>query len=143
MLSGRARTMANQTTQIQQLAQFALETCLDDLPPRIQQRLKLHILDSLGCAIGALDQEPIRAVRAQIDQLGGSGTCTLIGGGQDAPDRATLCNGSLVRYLDFMDNFLAPKQTCPSERYPGQYSGRGRIQPTQRPPVPRGARGSV
>jgi 2-methylcitrate dehydratase len=72
------------------------------------------MLDTLGCAIGALDGEPPRAVRRVVENLGAGEdrACTLIGGGYAAPDRATLVNGALVRYLDFMDNFLAPKQTC-------------------------------
>jgi 2-methylcitrate dehydratase len=48
---------------------------------------------------------------AQRIGAGEVGPCTLIGGGRAPVDRATLVNASLVRYLDFMDNFLAPKQT--------------------------------
>jgi 2-methylcitrate dehydratase len=68
----------------------------------------------MGCAIGALGSEPPRAVRRTVEAYATAehGPCTLIGGGQSAPDRATLVNGALVRYMDFMDNFLAPKQTC-------------------------------
>src|SRR5205823_7268374 len=75
-------------------------------------RLKLHLLDTVGCAIGALDGEPIRHVRAQTAEFGGNGRCSLVGGGQTAPDRASFHNGALVRYLDFMDNFLAHGETC-------------------------------
>jgi 2-methylcitrate dehydratase len=101
-------------TQVEQLAAFAQEVAFEALPDRALARIKLHILDTLGCAIGALDSEPPRAVRRTVEAYGATdrGPCTLIGGGHAAPDRATLVNGALVRYLDFMDNFLAPKQTC-------------------------------
>jgi 2-methylcitrate dehydratase len=101
-------------TQVEQLAAFAHEAAFENLPDAALARFKLHILDTLGCAIGALDSEPPRAVRRAIEAYGAAqhGPCTLIGGGSAAPDRATLVNGSLVRYLDFMDNFLAPQQTC-------------------------------
>ena len=48
------------------------------------------MLDSLGCAIGALGAGPVRAIRAQVDEFGGRALCTLIGGGRTAPDRAAL-----------------------------------------------------
>src|SRR5205823_2955193 len=44
--------------------------------------------------------------------FGGAPLCTLIGRGSSAPDRAALYNGSLVRYLDFNDSYLAPGETC-------------------------------
>src|SRR5207253_6404263 len=101
-------------TQVEQLAAFAHDTAFEDLSDPALARFKVHILDTLGCAIGALDSEPPRAVRRTVEAFGATerGPCTLIGGGSAAPDRATLLNGALVRYLDFMDNFLAPKQTC-------------------------------
>jgi 2-methylcitrate dehydratase PrpD len=49
---------------------------------------------------GALDAPPVSAVQGVVDDLGGRPLCTLIGGGRCAPDRATLYNGTLVRYLD-------------------------------------------
>jgi 2-methylcitrate dehydratase len=104
----------SQTTQVEQLAAFTLRASFDELSGRALERLKLHVLDSLGCAIGALNSEPTRAVRRQAEAFGGSqsGPCTLIAGGACPPDRAGLVNGALVRYLDYMDNFLAPQQTC-------------------------------
>lgn len=100
-------------TQIERLASFAQSASFDQLSGDALQRLKLHILDTVGCAIGALDGVPTRAVRRMSQRLGAGevGPCTLIGGGRAPADRATLINGSLVRYLDFMDNFLASKQT--------------------------------
>jgi 2-methylcitrate dehydratase len=72
----------------------------------------MRVLDSLGCALGALDAGPVRMVREQVEELGGAPLCTLIGGGRSAPDRAALHNGALVRYLDFNDSYMAPKETC-------------------------------
>ncbi len=77
-----------------------------------RQQLKIRVLDAFGCAIGALEGEPIRLIRAQVEEFGGAGRCTLIGGGRTAPDRAALYNSALVRYLDFNDSYLAPGETC-------------------------------
>jgi len=99
-------------TQVERLAEFAQRASFADMSPAARERLKLHVLDTLGCAIAALDSEPVQAVRRVACAYGETGPCTLIGGGSAAPDRAALVNGSLVRYLDFMDNFLAQAQTC-------------------------------
>src|SRR5205814_7436330 len=99
-------------TQVQKLARFIVATTYHDLSKAARQRLKLHILDSLGCAIGALSHDLPGKVRAAIDELGGSPQCTLIGGGQTSVDRAAQHNTALLRYLDFMDNFMATGETC-------------------------------
>jgi 2-methylcitrate dehydratase len=99
-------------TMVEQLAQFVVGSSFDDLSEAARQQLKIRTLDSLGCAIGALDGEPVRAIRRQIEDFGGADHCTLIGGGHTAPDRAALYNSALVRYLDFNDSYLAPGETC-------------------------------
>ena len=76
------------------------------------RQLKIRILDSIGCAIGALNGEPIRYIREHQADFGGKGYCTLIGGRRTAPDRAVFYNSGLVRYLDFNDSYLAEGETC-------------------------------
>jgi 2-methylcitrate dehydratase len=94
------------------IARFALRSKFKDFQPDILERLKLHLLDSLGCALGAFEGQPVRELRNQIEEFGGKPICTLIGGGKTAPDRAACYNTALTRYLDFMDNFLASGETC-------------------------------
>jgi 2-methylcitrate dehydratase len=74
--------------------------------------LPIHILDSLACSIAALGAGPVDACRAQVTEFGGTGPSTLIGGGQANPIYAAFWHTALVRYVDFMDNFLAPTETC-------------------------------
>lgn len=99
-------------TQVRELARFVEGASYEDLSQEAVRELKIRILDSLGCAIGALGGEPVRMVREQVQELGGNPLATLIGGGKTAPDRAALYNGALVRYLDYNDSFLAPGETC-------------------------------
>ena len=99
-------------TQLEQLAKFVVRASHDNLSGAARESLKIRVLDSLGCAIGALEGEPIKLVRQHTDDFGGNGYCTLIGGGRTAPDRAAFYNSALVRYLDFNDSFLAPGETC-------------------------------
>src|SRR5579872_4878675 len=75
-------------------------------------QLKIRILDSLGCAIGAIGSGPVQLVYEQVEEFDGKGTCTLIGKGRAAPDRAAFYNGALVRYMDFNDSYLAKGESC-------------------------------
>ncbi|MBY0273334.1 MAG: MmgE/PrpD family protein [Alphaproteobacteria bacterium] len=99
-------------TEVQELAQFVVTRDINDLSKEVIEQLKIRILDSLGCAIGALKGEPICLIRDHIDEFGGNPIACLIGGGKTAPDRAAFYNGALVRYLDFMDSYLAKGETC-------------------------------
>jgi 2-methylcitrate dehydratase len=99
-------------THVDKLAAFVVEASYDDQSTAAREQLKMRVLDSLGCAIGAQEGEPIRMLRTHIGDFGGTEHCTLIGGGRTAPDRAALYNGALVRYLDFNDSYLAEGETC-------------------------------
>ncbi len=96
----------------EQLAQFVVRASYEDISEEASGQLKARILDSLGCAIGALNSEPIRVILEQVRDFGGNGRVTLIGGGRTAPDRAAFYNSALVRYLDFNDSYLTKGETC-------------------------------
>ncbi len=99
-------------TMLLDLASFITHARFEDLSEPAVEALKVHILDAVGCAIGALHGEPIGMLRHYLDQVGGREVVTLIGGGRTSPDRAALYNGALVRYLDFNDSYLAEGETC-------------------------------
>ncbi|MBI4455025.1 MAG: MmgE/PrpD family protein [Acidobacteria bacterium] len=97
---------------VEQLAAFVVKAGWEDLSAQAREAMKIRILDSLGCAIGALEAEPVRAIRVLLEELGGRLLCSLVGGGRTAPDRAAFYNGALTRYLDFNDSYLAKGETC-------------------------------
>lgn len=99
-------------SRVQELANYVVRMNYQDFSDAARQAVKLHILDALGCAIGALEGGPVRAVRQQTDEFGGNPLCTLIGGGKTAPDRAAFLNSTLIRYLDFNDSYIAKGETC-------------------------------
>ena len=108
-------------TDAEKLAAFVVRASFEDLSDQAREQLKLHLIDSLGCAIGALAAEPIRFIRDHIQDFGGNPECTLIGGGKTSPDRAAFYNSALVRYLDFNDSYLAKGETChPSDNCVGK-----------------------
>ena len=99
-------------THAEQLAAFVVGVSYEDLSEEARHQVKIRILDGLGCAVGALEGEPIRLLKDQIEEFDGARHCTLIGGAKAAPDRAALYNTALVRYLDFNDSYLARGETC-------------------------------
>jgi 2-methylcitrate dehydratase len=105
-------TLSRRRTRVEELARFVCESEWQAISTPAREQLKLRVLDSLGCALGALDGEPVAMVREQVQEFGGAPLCTLIDAGKSAPDRAALYNGALVRYLDFNDSYLAPGETC-------------------------------
>lgn len=101
-----------QASRSERLAAFVEAARWEDVSAAAREALKIRVLDSLGCAFGALGAEPVRMVRKDVDEFGGAPICTLIGGGRSAPDRAAFHNGALVRYLDYNDSYLARGETC-------------------------------
>jgi 2-methylcitrate dehydratase len=99
-------------TQVEALAKYAARASFADLSAQSRKELPVHILDSIGCCIAALGAGPIEACRIQVADFGGDGPCALIGGGKANPIYAAFWHTALVRYVDFMDNFLAPTETC-------------------------------
>jgi 2-methylcitrate dehydratase len=98
-------------TEVQQLARFVVGAAYSQLSAEAVAQLKIRVLDTVGVAIGALDAEPMVAIRALTEWLGGNDASTLIGGGSSAPDRVAFYNTALSRYLDFMDSYLAVGET--------------------------------
>jgi 2-methylcitrate dehydratase len=105
-------------TTTERIGQFAFDARAQHLTPQSRTLFKRNILDSLGCAIGALPGKPFKALREQFDEYGRSGACTLIGGGTTSPDQAALYNSGLVRYVDLLDSYMSPGGLChPSDNF--------------------------
>jgi 2-methylcitrate dehydratase len=93
---------------VERIAAFTAAARPEHLTSNIRQLFKRNILDSLGCAIGALRGPPFRALREQFEEYRAPGRCTLIGGGKTALDQAALFNSGLTRYVDLLDSYMSP-----------------------------------
>src|SRR5262249_1882817 len=87
----------------------------EDLPAEVVSAATTRILDTLGCAFGAVQSDVGRAVRRLAADCGGAEQATLIGTGEktSAP-LATFVNGSLLRYLDSNDYYFSRDPAHPS-----------------------------
>lgn len=97
---------------IESLAEFVTAASADHLSAVSGKLLRRNVLDSIGCAIAALDGDAVRQVRAQIEEVGGAPRAALIGGGRTSVDQAALFNSVAVRYVDLLDTYLTPGGLC-------------------------------
>src|SRR5262245_57483394 len=97
---------------VDQLADFVVNARQTDLSERVMRMLKRNVLDSIACAVGALDGELIPAIRAHAEQFSGRRTATFVGGGRGSVDQAAFFNAVLVRYPDLLDTYLTPGGLC-------------------------------
>src|SRR5262249_900925 len=58
-------------TQIQQLSDFIVNASFTDMSGFAVRALETRLLDALGCALGALENELIRPIKDQIEDFGG------------------------------------------------------------------------
>lgn len=101
-------------TILQQLAEFAATTDVDQLPAEVVAESKRVLLDSVGCALGGV-REPKGQIGISYGQVigGSSGDATILG----TPHRSSIAgaafaNGELINALDF-DAVLPPGHVAP------------------------------
>lgn len=90
-----------------ELVRFAATARYADLPGEVVRESRRCLLDFLGTAIGACDDEAPSLVRRQLLALGGEPQCMLLG----RPERArvtdaALVNGIAAHVLDFDDTHV-------------------------------------
>jgi 2-methylcitrate dehydratase PrpD len=96
------------TYAVEQLAEFVVGAGQSDIGGPARATLKRNVLDSIACAVGALDGELIPSIRAHAELFSGRPTATFVGGGRASVDQAAFFNAVLVRYPDLLDTYLAP-----------------------------------
>jgi 2-methylcitrate dehydratase len=98
--------------QTRQIADFALRSSFLDISNAAIDQLKRHLLDSLGSILSCIDKPTIRKLRNHIGRLSGGGSCKVPGMKDVSLDRASQYYTALIRYPDFMDNYLGKEATC-------------------------------
>jgi 2-methylcitrate dehydratase len=100
----RAQTPAKAPTVAEDIARWVVALRYEDLPPEVIARAKRVLLDTIGCALGAIAEAPVRLAQQVVVQQGGSPQATILGiGGKAACDQAAFLNGMALRYFDYND----------------------------------------
>jgi 2-methylcitrate dehydratase len=98
--------------QNQQIAAFAHQVKFEDVGSKNIERLKIHLLDTIGSLLHACDKPAIKKLMRQIKALNDGGKFRVPIIDNVAFDRAAQLYTALIRYPDFMDNFLGKEATC-------------------------------
>lgn len=104
------------TSLSQKMAQFALDLKYEDIPPDALHEAKRFLLDSVGCALAAVQNDDMQAMYRFTEKLGGTPEATVIGTGlrTNAPN-AALMNCLLTRALDYNDIYWEQDPSHPSD----------------------------
>jgi 2-methylcitrate dehydratase len=92
------------TTLAEEMAQWVWDFRYEALPAEVITRTKLVFLDTIGCALAALDAPPVRLARQVAKEQGGNPLATPLGANwQTATELGAFINSLAARYLDFND----------------------------------------
>src|SRR5436190_26566 len=104
------------TTLAHQLASYASSFRFEDLSKEVVHEVKRRILDSLGCALGAWNEEPCIIARNVASDFSAKHGSTIIGTNHKAPpDSTAFANGCCIRYFDYNDTYLSKEPAHPSD----------------------------
>jgi 2-methylcitrate dehydratase len=91
-------------TLIQDLSRFVADFPTTDLPQHAIDKARILLLDSLACAVAALEEPAPRRILDLVRDMGGAAQCTVIGRSRRTSlPQATFANGMLIRTLDLND----------------------------------------
>jgi 2-methylcitrate dehydratase len=99
----------------ERLAGYAHGLRYDDLDDATVERVKAHVIDSIGCGLAAFDEKPVRICRDVVLASGGGGATVIGTKRRVAPDLATFANGAAFRYLDLNDAYVGRITGHPSD----------------------------
>ena len=99
------QTAGNRYTQ--GMAEFVSGLQYDAIPPEVRQRIKLLVLDAIGCGIFGADLEWSRILQRRLGELDATRACAVWGTEQklSAP-HAALVNGTQVQGFELDDTHL-------------------------------------
>jgi 2-methylcitrate dehydratase len=103
-------------TLAEKLADYVHSTNYNVVPENVIHETKKRIIDSLGCGIGAFNEEPVKISRKVAQAARDSQGSTLFGTRKKTtPDLAAFVNGIMVRYFDYNDTYLSKEPAHPSD----------------------------
>src|SRR5256886_12177757 len=104
------------TTLAHQLASYSSSFRFEDLSNEVVHEVKRRVIDSLGCALGAWNEEPCAIARKVASDFSAKHGATVLGTNHKAPpDWTAFANGCLVRYFDYNDTYLSKEPAHPSD----------------------------
>src|SRR5262245_52661606 len=92
------------TTVVEDIGSWVAKLKYDELPAEVVAKAKVILLDTVGCALGAVEAGTVRLAQRAIFMQGGNRQATVLGIGRKVScDQAAFLNGMALRYLDYND----------------------------------------
>jgi 2-methylcitrate dehydratase len=103
-------------TLAHQLSAYACSLQFEDLSKEVVHEVKRRVIDSIGCALGAWNEEPCVIARKVASDFSAKNGSTIIGTNHKAPpDWAAFATGCCIRYFDYNDTYLSKEPAHPSD----------------------------
>jgi len=112
------------------MAKFALSLQYEQIPEPERKEAKRFLLDSVGCALAALDHEDMRQAYEFVRGLGGAEQASILGhGAKTNMGNAALMNALFIRAMDYNDIYWKqdpshPSDVIPAALAPAEHKGR-------------------
>src|ERR1051326_602690 len=91
-------------TVLEDMAAWIVELRYNDLPPEAIHKAKRLLFDTIGCALGAVNAEPVGIAQRVVAEQGGRPEAAVMGAGSRVScEQAAFLNGMAIRYLDYND----------------------------------------
>jgi 2-methylcitrate dehydratase len=101
------------------MSRWAADLKFEDIGEQAIAEARRYLLDSLGCALGGLQQEDAHIALRVLNKTGGNGRATVIGTGKKTdPVTASLANALMVRVMDYNDIYWQQDPSHPSDIIP-------------------------
>jgi len=101
------------------MAEWAASVNYEDLPSEVVTEAKRFLMDSMGCALGGVQQHDVHIAREVLGECAGSGEATvLVTGERWDPVSASLLNALMIRVMDYNDIYWKQDPSHPSDIIP-------------------------
>src|SRR5262249_22577987 len=111
-VAGRAQSVR---PLAERLADYAERLRFEDIDEATVERVKAHVIDTIGCGIAAFGEGPVRICR-DIALAPADGRATIIGTmRRSTPELASFANGVAFRYYDLNDAYVGGLSGHPSD----------------------------
>ncbi len=91
------------TSRSQAIAAYVAGALTREYPAEVLTAAKLALIDTMGCAVGAWDDECVRPVRRVVEGWRAPGNAQIFMGGSTTPAFAALANGAMAHAMDYDD----------------------------------------
>jgi 2-methylcitrate dehydratase len=98
------RENGERATVAEDVARWIVDLRYEELPANVIARAERVLLDTVGCALGAIGAEPVQVAQQVVAMQGGNPQATILGIGRKVScEQAAFLNAMALRYLDYND----------------------------------------